>query len=77
MRKGSARDCGAMDDSVSNQEMLRQLDRGPLLRTIWKRVLDATERAGPRIVERPLSPEMRALGILRPADPNLVLQTRL
>src|SRR5262249_11499314 len=28
----------------------RQLDRGPLLRTIWKRVLDATERAGPRIV---------------------------
>jgi len=52
MRKGSARDCGAMDDSVSNQEMLRQLDRGPLLRTIWKRVLDATERAGPRIVER-------------------------
>jgi hypothetical protein len=28
----------------------RQFDREPLLRTIWKRVLDATERAGPRIV---------------------------
>jgi hypothetical protein len=30
----------------------RQLDREPLLRTRWKRVLDATERAGPRIVQR-------------------------
>ena len=28
----------------------RQPDHGPLLRTIWKRVLDATDRAGPRIV---------------------------
>src|SRR5262245_32161998 len=28
----------------------RQFDREPLLPTIWKRVLDATERAGPRIV---------------------------
>ena len=28
----------------------RQLDHGPLLRKIWKGVLDATERAGARIV---------------------------
>ena len=28
----------------------RQFDGEPLLRTVWKRILDATERAGPRVI---------------------------
>src|SRR6478736_6787109 len=40
----------ARRDVAAARNLFRSAAREPLLRTVWKRVLDATERASPRIV---------------------------